>query len=351
MTTQRPTLRLTRVHIRGLRGLEHLNLPEDGMSWGQDGIPDLVVMAGANGTGKTTFLRCMATAAECLIAMPAQLPSEVAAVECLIDFQLLDGLNSPVDLRFLVGTPEFVAAHRTEHSYGYAAIAGNPTRVQRLPKPNSPRFTALVNTLRHSPHEDLPGVVFIPADNRDLVVPDVSYMAPGRLESTPQFVSRWSRLPTTKWSGSTMELLYSARWADLNAIAAGAPERAVQFGRFADAFNAITGGSKKLTWLASGELVVELDRVAHPIEDLSAGERQLLLLLAELRRFWRPGSLILIDEPELHLHDHWQGRLLDVLEGMQKELGGQVILATQSQAFFEMAGVGTRVILGRCGLR
>lgn len=76
-----------------------------------------------------------------------------------------------------------------------------------------------------------------------------------------------------------------------------------------------------------------------------------MLLLAELRRLWRRGSLILIDELELHLHDAWQGKLLDILSAMQAELGGQVIITTQSHSLFEMAPLGTRAILGRERLR
>ena len=49
--------------------------------------------------------------------------------------------------------------------------------------------------------------------------------------------------------------------------------------------------------------------VAHDFSELSSGEKQVLLITGELLRYWRPGSLILIDEPELHLHSRWQTRL------------------------------------------
>jgi ABC-type transport system involved in cytochrome c biogenesis ATPase subunit len=319
------------------------------MSWGQDGIPDLVVMAGANGSGKTTFMRCVAQVARCLQTSPTSIPKDVDAEECLVDFSISDGDDNTKDVRFLVGSEHFTREHRTENSFGYA-------RTDSGPKTITPGALAELRRVIRPPQRfaesTLPGVVFVPADDRDLVVPAVKYRAPGQLAPHAEFVSRWERLGQGQWSGSTLELMFSARWADLNAVAAGHPEQAVYFDRYAQAFNAITGARKNLVWTKAGELVVELDTgESHPIEDLSAGERQLLLLLAELRRLWRPGSLILIDEPELHLHDHWQGRLLDVLEGMQKELGGQVILATQSQSLFEMAGVGTRVILGRSAPR
>jgi predicted ATP-binding protein involved in virulence len=61
--------------------------------------------------------------------------------------------------------------------------------------------------------------------------------------------------------------------------------------------------------------------------------------------------LVLIDELELHLHDAWQGRLYEAICAMQRELGGQVLLATQSHSLFEMAAPGTRALLGRASLQ
>lgn len=146
--------------------------------------------------------------------------------------------------------------------------------------------------------------------------------------------------------------MFAARWADLNAKDQGKPEEAKHFDRYTKAFTDLTLGEKRLTWTTKGELVVELKNgTQHELQDLSSGERQAFLLLAELRRYWKPGSLILIDELELHLHDAWQGKLYDVIKSMQVELGGQVIITTQSHSLFEMADLGTRALLGRGSLR
>ena len=112
------------------------------------------------------------------------------------------------------------------------------------------------------------------------------------------------------------------------------------------------GGRKKLVWTRKGDLVVELEGgTVHNLGELSSGERQALLLLAELRRRWKPGSLVLIDELELHLHDAWQGRMLDILTQMQRELGGQLVITTQSHSMFEMSALETGLLLGRRPLR
>lgn len=197
-----------------------------------------------------------------------------------------------------------------------------------------------------------PRLAFMPSDDRDLVVPNVNHKAPGRLQDDLGFVAAWERPALKQWAGSTPELLFSARWADLNAKEEGHPQDATNFESYARAFTDLTGKTKKLGWTRKGELVVEFENGAtHPLEKLSSGERQVVLILAELRRRWREGSLILIDELELHLHDAWQGRLLDVLQAMQKEFGGQVVVATQSHSLFEMAHLGTRALLDRERLR
>jgi len=59
----------------------------------------------------------------------------------------------------------------------------------------------------------------------------------------------------------------------------------------------------------------------------------------------RPGSLVLIDEPELHLHTHWQAKLLEMLQGIQRRRGGQIILATQSGDLFGFAPDHSRLLL------
>jgi len=86
---------------------------------------------------------------------------------------------------------------------------------------------------------------------------------------------------------------------------------------------------------------------SHGLSGLSSGEKQIVLFLAELDYRWRPGSLILIDEPELHLHESFQSQLWIALVDWQKERGGQVFIATQSGHLFGLGEPDTKVLLGR----
>ncbi len=345
MTTA-PIFKVTDIHIRDLRGLQKLDLPGDGMGWGNS-FPPVSVIGGANGSGKTTLLRCIARAAELLLGQPGDMPHEVNAAECRIDFAIADGTREPDEVRFLVGKKTFVKESGSDNRYGYFTSKGS-----------DPFLAGMAASLGQMLRRDrfagstFPRLVFFPSDERDLVVPELSYKSPGQLDDNAGFVAWWQRGSSQQWNGSLVELLFSARWADLNAKEQGKPQEARSLERYTKAFADLTLGEKRLTWTTKGDLVIELaNGTQHSLQELSSGERQALLLLAELRRLWRPGSLVLIDELELHLHDAWQGRLYDAVKAMQAELGGQVIITTQSHSLFEMAGLGTRALIGRGSLR
>ena len=117
------------------------------------------------------------------------------------------------------------------------------------------------------------------------------------------------------------------------------------FEQYTKAFSRFFEGQKQLIW-HRGELVVQTKSGGrHDLSELSSGEKQVILFMGELLHRWRPGSLILIDEPELHLHEYYQTKLCEALVEWQKERGGQVILATQSDHLFGLSGPGTRLVL------
>ena len=108
------------------------------------------------------------------------------------------------------------------------------------------------------------------------------------------------------------------------------------------------GAAKRFEWDDEGILHVRTaDGALHSLDALSSGEKQILLFIAELFRRWTPGSLVLIDEPELHLHESWLATLWRAICELQRERGGQVIVTTQSNYLFGLGEPGTRVLLGR----
>ena len=64
------------------------------------------------------------------------------------------------------------------------------------------------------------------------------------------------------------------------------------------------------------------------INELSSGEKQLFLRTLAIKMLNPENSIILIDEPELSLHPKWQQRIVDVYRKIGKN--NQIILATHS---------------------
>src|SRR5262249_33433254 len=64
----------------------------------------------------------------------------------------------------------------------------------------------------------------------------------------------------------------------------------------------------------------------HPPEHLSSGEQQILLLIAYVGGFLRPGGILLIDEAELHIQFGMVHLSLSVLEQIVRQRDGQLII-------------------------
>ncbi len=71
---------------------------------------------------------------------------------------------------------------------------------------------------------------------------------------------------------------------------------------------------------------------------LSSGEQHEFVLLFDLIFFSEPGTLVLIDEPEISLHIDWQKKFLSDVEAIGKAANLKFLLATHSPAI-----IGTRV--------
>ncbi|SES45712.1 Predicted ATPase [Pedococcus cremeus] len=73
-------------------------------------------------------------------------------------------------------------------------------------------------------------------------------------------------------------------------------------------------------------ITVEVSKAKVPLESLSSGERQLLLLMLECLR--ATNNVVIIDEPELSMHIDWQHRLVSTLQTVNTEM--QLVMATHS---------------------
>ncbi|MGL6100766.1 MAG: ATP-binding protein [Fusobacteriaceae bacterium] len=70
------------------------------------------------------------------------------------------------------------------------------------------------------------------------------------------------------------------------------------------------------------------------LSDLAAGVKSLGLMLMVLRKI-KANTVLILDEPEVHLHPEWQFVLAEIISLISKDLGIKILITTHSSLFLE----------------
>lgn len=337
-------LAISRLEIRNYRSLRAVHWPEDGLGW-EGRVPEAVLVGGINGSGKTTLLEAIFRVVSFMIGWEDPEDAPMRALEVLprgadhVELHLDTGTQGSYGVTVYPGS--FDGSLLSERHLG--------VRMPRLDETDAYGFVP--DWTKHTLKElaDLchrtngPRLLYFPTD-RAVPIPSTRFKRPGSSELGESPIYRYEA--PAEWEQSVEAVLYDARWRDLNAKEQGDLAAANNFAAYEHALAEFFAGTKRFAWDREGVLHVETkDGARHPLESLSSGEKQVLLFVAELFRRWTPGSLVLLDEPELHLHESWLAALWGALRRLQRERGGQVIVTTQSSYLFGLGGPGSRVIL------
>lgn len=102
------------------------------------------------------------------------------------------------------------------------------------------------------------------------------------------------------------------------------------------------------------KVLVRSGETTHDIDQLSSGQREILMTYTHLEKLRPKGSIILFDEPELHLHPALQRRVIDhlcyVLESGENQIwvithSEEIVGTTEYESLFNMTGKGDPAIV------
>jgi hypothetical protein len=334
-------MRISGLHVRDLVPIRKADWPSDCPNW-DNRMPNMVVVGGVNGSGKSTlldFIYWMCRGFEPPAGWPpVHLPRDASG---WVDFEVSTPKIGKTMIRSIYGDANFVVGSRIRNQFVWMRTGALKKDLNWADE--APAWNGIVNTENPSL-----GIFFVPSE-RDGAIPEDQSSGPKR-RSDRRFAHLW-RQPKRE-AERVDTLLETLRSDYLNAKEEGIEEPLRLYEACLTTFEHLTQGTKRIVWRnpENGHFRPLIEVVAtgeiHDIKALSSGEKQLLLLGTEIRNGWLPGSILLVDEPELHLHDIWLTRLWHLLENWQREIGGQVILATQSNHLFKLAGPHKTYLLG-----
>ena len=364
-------MQIRRMILKGVRNFVDFDcLFED--SW-SGRVPDSLLLIGPNGSGKTTLLNVIADLwqflAHCLheeVPSPAGIVLQgmgLAAVEII-------GLEkNPIWVYFSVADAfrELVAkeagSYRVGASFMPGTVAGETvlfetwtysmpgvTDATEFAKPFDrsieveEKHIQFLNWLQKweqrltenilGKRQDLSNIVYLESETRIILPLSEKFSVQPESEEF-RWLARYE--PTTSRKGSLQNYLYNLKVVD-EAAFENIVEEANKFliGKRLNGFDRRTG-----------DLMVEIDGGGrHPITDLSSGEKQVLLMLATITRWLRPGGIVLIDEPDLHLHSSLTTAFVAHLRRMVASKNGQLVIASHAPELLQDFTTSHRVELG-----
>lgn len=340
-------MKIRRVILEGVNNFERFDRTFE-FDWGGDEVPDPLLLIGPNGSGKTTLLNVMAGLWDVFrrwiespsdrtdildLSTPILPDCQWAAIELI-------GLEKDQPLWVFYGrhtARDWTDAQQKTYRVGIGVEdvrAREFRRLGLLPGQSSilnPHFCdwSWADEWRQrlagnilGKYTDLPNVVFIEGEDRK--VPRIE--EPFQVVREPQefrWLARYE--PTASRKGSLENYLYNLSAVDRPTLE-----------QILDRVNAFLGDKRIIGFdKKTSALMVEVNGGnKHTIDLLSSGEKQMLLLITFITRWLRPGGIVLIDEPDLHIHISWISALVSLLSRMVAEQDGQLIIASHESSLW-----------------
>lgn len=331
-------------------------------------VPEALLLLGPNGSGKSTMLDTIAALWQGL-AQALRHDDSVVSARAARDLALSPGLAAieivELDLQpvwlYAYARPDaslaFVRKHPDSHRIGLFAPSGLGSRppqlhyappgqgnAERVPPQGEydgwlGRLTQRITENTLGKGRDMPNVVYLESESRRLMPIKGRFSVQQEAEEF-RWLARYE--PTSSRRGSVQNYLYNLKVVDEQT-----------YNEIVREVNAFLSG-KRLEGFdrATGQLlVVPVHGETHPVEDLSSGEKQVLLMLATITRWLRKGGIVLIDEPDLHLHVSLATAFVSHVRQLVAQNDGQLIIASHVPEIWSQFTESHQVRLGTAGVQ
>lgn len=297
-------MKIEKVHIKNIKGIKDLEL-----SFKKDNkILDVIVLAGVNGSGKTTIL------------------------ESIKDFFYNTNINYDEPEKSNVNLDIFFEDFEKKNTEDHEKTSNNDEHellnfsnifeAYHYGKYNDSKFYQDLIAKRF---ENPPKIIYVPANNSFEEVETksttlsrnyefINIVNSELMEDIPSYIATRRNYLATIEEDLTMKEVTNIIVNEINSIFS-ILELDVKLKGFSK--------DEKTMPIFENSVGEEFD-----INDLSSGEKQLFLRTLSIRMLEPNNSIILIDEPELSLHPKWQQRIIEVYKKIGEN--NQIILATHS---------------------
>ncbi|AXD92714.1 AAA family ATPase [Salmonella enterica] len=169
------------------------------------------------------------------------------------------------------------------------------------------------------PSVDMPNLVYLDAEARRWVRPqkDIGSLSPD--DSSQAWLATYE--VNDNWKGQLESSLFNMKATMPDEY----PEMIATLNQFFSGKHIeaeIHPGQRQRVLLDSGN--------NHSLDALSSGEHQVLIMLFTVQRWLQPGGVVLIDEPDLHLHPSLISPLLASIENIVARKNGQLVMTSHT---------------------
>jgi ABC transporter len=285
-------MKIEKVHIKNVKGIKDLELSFKK----DDKILDLIVLAGVNGSGKTTIL------------------------ESIKDFFDNKNNNNNDSGKSNINLEIFFEEFEKYSSYNLKRVKFLNTFHYEKSDNNTSSQNQTINNF-----ESLAKIIYVPAENKfEKVKTDtttllrisqfINIINSNVIKDIPSYIATRRNYLATIEEDLTMKEVTNKVLNEINGI-----------------FN-ILELDVKLKGFSKDEKTMPIFENSageeFDINNLSSGEKQLFLRTLSIKMLEPNNSIILIDEPELSLHPKWQQRIIEVYKKIGEN--NQIIVATHS---------------------